>query len=261
MRGKPVARTDGDLVVASNDGLGDLIGALCAERGWTYSVGVDRSPTLAEARHDLVVIGASAGGVQTLRRVVAGFPADLPATICIVVHIAPTSPSALAQILGRAGPLPCRAARDGEPLRLREILVAPPNHHLEVEDSHVRLTTSPAEHGHRPSVDALFRSASAAFNSRVVGVVLSGSQDDGAAGLAVIKSRGGAAVVQDPAEALYAGMPSSAIANVGVDAIVPSRLVAGTVIALVRGEPLPAMTPDRRGESGDSEHAHIERIT
>jgi two-component system chemotaxis response regulator CheB len=221
---------------------------------------VDRSPTLAEAGHDLVVIGASAGGVQTLRRVVAGFPADLPATICIVVHLAPTSPSALAQILGRAGPLPCRAARDGEPLLLSEILVAPPDRHLEVEDSHVRLTTSAAERGHRPSVDALFRSASVAFNSRVVGVVLSGSQDDGAAGLALIKSRGGAAVVQDPDDALYAGMPSSAIAKAGVDAIVPSRLIADTVTALVRGEPLPAITQDHRVEPGGSERAHIKGI-
>jgi two-component system chemotaxis response regulator CheB len=219
---------------------------------------VDRSPTLEEAHHDLVVMGASAGGVQTLRRVVAGFPADLPATICIVVHIAPTSPSALAQILARAGALPCHAARDGEPLLLGEILVAPPDRHLEVEDSHVRLTTRPAEHGHRPSVDALFRSASFAFKERVVGVVLSGSQDDGAAGLTMIKSRGGAAVVQDPDEALYPGMPASAIANVDVDAIVPSRLIADTVTALVRGERLPAIRQDHRDESGDSERAHVE---
>ncbi len=221
---------------------------------------VDRSPTLEEARHDLVVIGASAGGVQTLRRVVAGFPAELPATICIVVHIAPTSPSALAQILGRAGVLPCHAARDGDLLLPGEILVAPPDRHLEVEDSHVRLTTRPPDRGHRPSVDALFRSASFAFNGRVVGVVLSGSQDDGAAGLAVIKSRGGAAVVQDPNEALYAGMPTSAIASVDVDAIVPSGLVADTVTALIMGQRLPARTQHDGVAQADSKRAHVEGI-
>jgi two-component system chemotaxis response regulator CheB len=155
------------------------------------------------------------------------------------MHIAPSSPSALAAILARAGPLPCRAAEDGEQLRPGEILVAPPDRHLEVEDSRVRLTIGPRENGHRPAVDALFRSAAAAFGRRVIGVVLSGTRDDGSAGLAVIKAGGGAAIVQDPEEALYGGMPASAIASVDVDAIVPSQLVARTVAAMVSGEQLP----------------------
>src|SRR5579884_3723136 len=168
---------------------------------------------------DLVVMGASAGGVEALRRVVAGLPAELPAAICIVLHLAPDSPSALPKILERAGALPCRAASDGEPLEPGSVLVAPPDRHLVVEDGRVRLTVGPRENGHRPAIDTLFRSA-AARGDRVVGVVLSGTRDDGAAGLAVIKANGGGAIVQDPKEAMYAGMPRSALASVQVDAVV-----------------------------------------
>jgi two-component system, chemotaxis family, protein-glutamate methylesterase/glutaminase len=191
------------------------------------------------APRDLVVIGASAGGVETLRRVVATLPEDLHAAVCIVLHIAPGSPSALAHILERAGTLPCHAARDGDYLRHGMILVAPPDHHLVIEDDHVRLTVGPRENGHRPAVDALFRSAAAARDERVVGVILSGTQDDGTAGLAVIKANGGATVVQDPAEALYAGMPASAVANVVVDAVVPSDQIAGVVARMVNGSGRP----------------------
>jgi two-component system chemotaxis response regulator CheB len=145
----------------------------------------------------------------------------------------------LAQILSRAGALPCRPARDGERLREGVILVAPPDHHLAIEDGHVRLTVGPRENGHRPSIDVLFRSAARALDSRVVGVVLSGTRDDGAAGLAVIKANGGAAIVQDPEDAMYAGMPASAIAHVAVDAIVPSALVASTIAQMVKGDDPP----------------------
>lgn len=144
----------------------------------------------------------------------------------------------LARILARAGTLPCRAARDGDPLRDGAVLVAPPDHHLVIEDSQVRLTAGPCENGHRPAIDVLFRSAARALDSRVVGVVLSGTRDDGTAGLAVIKASGGAAIVQDP-EATYGGTPANAIANVAVDAVVPSSRVASTIAAMVRDEDPP----------------------
>ncbi len=200
----------------------------------------DRIHAEDDGRRDLVVIGASAGGVEVLTRVVRGLPEDLRAAICIVLHLGPGSHSMLAHILGRAGPLPCRPAQDGERLRQGVILVAPPDHHLAIEDGRVRLTVDPRENGHRPSIDVLFRSAAAAHDSRVVGVVLSGTRDDGSAGLAMIKASGGATIVQDPKEAMYPGMPASAIANVAVDAIVPSDLVAGTIAAMVNGEDPPA---------------------
>jgi two-component system chemotaxis response regulator CheB len=156
--------------------------------------------------------------------------------VCVVLHISPGAPSALAAILGRAGPLPCRAVRDHERLHQGEILVAPPDRHVVIEDGHVALSTGPRENGHRPSVDALFRTAAENLDGRVIGVVLSGMRDDGTAGLVVIKANGGLALVQDPEEALYGGMPSNAIAHVTVDAIVPSDQIANTIVRMVNGE-------------------------
>ena len=174
-----------------------------------------------------------------LKRLVADLPSGLPAAVCIVLHMAPSSPSALAGILQRSGPLRCRFAGDDEPLNEGEIVVAPPDHHLVVVDGRLRLTAGPRENGHRPAVDVLFRSAAQARGSRVLGVVVSGTRDDGAAGLAVIKAAGGAAVVQKPEDALYPGMPTSALANVAVDAVVPSALIGETIAAIVKGEQLP----------------------
>lgn len=182
---------------------------------------------------------------------VAGPPPELPAAVCVVLHIARSSPTALAHFLSRARRLPCEPATDRVPLRAGTILVAPPDHHLLIEDGIARLSVGPRENGHRPSVDALFRSAAAVWNDRVVGVILSGTRDDGAAGLAAIKASGGATVVQDPEEAMYPGMPANAIANVSVDAVVPTRLIAQTVLAMVRGEDPP---PTRSAGSLDRPH-------
>jgi two-component system chemotaxis response regulator CheB len=219
---------------------------------------VDVSTRSAEpiVRRDLVVIGASAGGVETLQRVVSRLPGDFPAAVCIVLHIAPDAPSLLARILARAGPLPCRAARAADPLRPGEILVAPPDRHLVVEDNSVYLSVGPRENGHRPAVDVLFRSAATAKREHVIGVILSGTRGDGALGLAAVKSCGGAAIVQDPAEALYAGMPSTALAHVAVDAVVPSDLVAEKIVAMVTGQdppPKPGLsTPTETSQPRDT---------
>jgi two-component system, chemotaxis family, protein-glutamate methylesterase/glutaminase len=190
-------------------------------------------------RPDLVVIGASAGGVEVLKRIVGDLPADLPAAVCVVLHITPSSPSVLAGILARAGQLPCRFASDGQPLHIGEIVVAPPDRHLVVEDGVVRLTVGPRENGHRPAVDVLFRTAAHARDSRVVGVILSGTRDDGAAGLALIKAEGGATVVQSPDDAMFPGMPSSALASSAADAVVPSDRIGKTIAAIVKGQQLP----------------------
>lgn len=169
------------------------------------------------ASHDIIVVGASAGGVESVRALARGLPADLAAAVFVVVHISPESPGVLPTVLDMAGPLPAAAAREGEPIRAGRIYVAPPDRHLLVEPGRVHVVRGPKENRCRPAVDPLFRSAALAYGARVVGVVLSGALDDGTAGLAAIKERGGLAIVQDPDEAAFPGMPASALANVEVD--------------------------------------------
>ena len=188
---------------------------------------------------DVCVIGASAGGVQTLQTVLSRLPADHAGAVLVVLHIAASGPSLLAQILGRVCPLPCRAPDDGEPLVPGQVWVALPNLHLVVAGGSVRLDAGPRENGHRPSVDVLFRSAAADLGPRVIGVVLSGTRDDGTAGLAEIKRHGGVAAVQDPKEALHPGMPRSALDHVAVD-VVAGAADLGDLIASAAVQRRPA---------------------
>jgi|tagenome__1003787_1003787.scaffolds.fasta_scaffold20966740_2 two-component system chemotaxis response regulator CheB len=173
------------------------------------------------AQRDIVVMGASAGGVETLAELAAGLPAEFPAAIFVVLHLLPTGNSVLPEILDRAGPLPATSAESGDEIERGRIYVAPPDRHLLLASGGIRLTHGPRENGHRPAVDPLFRSAARAYRERVIAVVLSGSLDDGTAGLRLVKRMGGATVAQDPEDALYPSMPASAVANQAADHVAP----------------------------------------
>ena len=183
---------------------------------------------MTNQHRDVVAVGASAGGVEALRSLVAGLPPDYPGAVLVVLHVPRQGPSAMPTILSRYGPLPAAMAVDGEELRSGRIYVAPNDHHLLV----FRLSRGPAENGHRPAIDPLFRSVARAFGERVIGVVLSGARDDGAAGLASIAARGGTTVVQDPDDALYPWMPRAALTHVTPDHIVPVAKMGGLIAGI-----------------------------
>jgi len=173
---------------------------------------------MAQRSHrDIVVIGASSGGLDALKEIVAGLPADLPAAVFVVVHVPARGTSWLPEILSRAGRLPASHARHNEAIRAGRIYVAPPDFHLLLGDSRTYVVRGPKENNHRPAIDPLFRSAARFHGPRAVGVVLSGALDDGAAGLFSIKSRGGIAIVQNPEDALFSDMPRAALSVVQAD--------------------------------------------
>jgi two-component system chemotaxis response regulator CheB len=182
------------------------------------------------AHRDIVVIGASAGGIDAIARILSAAPHDLRAAILIVVHISATGPGVLPMILNRAGQLPVKFAKDGEPIAPGRVYVAPPDYHLLVFRQRIQIAHGPKENGFRPAVDPLFRTAAYNFGARVVGVVLSGGMDDGTDGLAIIKENGGIAIAQDPTEAPFDGMPSSAIRNVAVDHIATVAQIPGFLV-------------------------------
>jgi two-component system chemotaxis response regulator CheB len=188
---------------------------------------------------DIICVGASAGGVQTLSRLCATLPATLPATVFVVLHLEAHARSYLPEILARAGPLPARHAVDNARLEPGTIFIAPPDHHLLLERETMVVAKGPAENFARPAIDPLFRSAAFHHRRRVIGIVLSGSLDDGTAGLWAIKRRGGVAMVQDVGEALFPEMPDSALRGVKVDYEVPVASMGELLDRLCRSRLLP----------------------
>jgi two-component system chemotaxis response regulator CheB len=184
---------------------------------------------------ELIVIGASAGGLQPLRAIMEALPADLNAAILVVLHIPSTGNSVLPRILARSGALEVVAAEEDVAIEPGRVIVARPDRHLLVIGGRACVDRGPRENGHRPAIDPLFRSAAAAYGAACCGVILSGTRDDGTAGMAEIKAHGGVALVQDPDEALYPGMPDSAIAGAAVDAVLPVAALAAELERLVAG--------------------------
>jgi two-component system chemotaxis response regulator CheB len=179
----------------------------------------------------VVVVGASAGGIDALRVLTADMPIDFPAPIVIVLHMSPESPGILHDILNRAGPLHASPARNGARLQPGRIYVSPPDVHLLIEPGQLRVTRGPKENRFRPAIDPLFRTAAQVYGPAAIGVILTGNLDDGTAGLWAIDKMGGTTVVQDPRDALYPAMPANAARHIDVDHCVP---LAGIAPLLVR---------------------------
>ncbi|UFH54180.1 chemotaxis protein CheB [Spirosoma sp. KNUC1025] len=197
------------------------------------------------AKRDIIVIGASAGGVFALKELVAALPADFKGCIFVVLHLSPHSPSYLPEILSMAGPLKAVHPSDGEPILPGRIYVAPPDHHLLVEYDQVIVKKGPKENRFRPSIDALFRSAAYSYGPRVVGVILTGMLDDGTSGMWSVKRLEGTCIVQQPNEALYNSMPNNVLDHVDVDYILPISEIA-QLITQLSTEPVagkPELTP------------------
>ena len=210
-----------------------------------------------KATKDIVVIGASAGGMEALQKLVGRLPADLPASIFVVWHLAPGARSVLAAVLERAGALRAMQPNDGDPIERGCIYVALNDHHMLLENGYIRVVRGPKENRFRPAIDALFRSAAYVYGTRVIGVVLSGALDDGTAGLWTIKLRGGTTIVQEPSEALVRSMPLSALDNVAVDHKLPVAEIGALLAKLVRE---PAQAAARVAAEEDEKTVHEIRI-
>jgi two-component system, chemotaxis family, protein-glutamate methylesterase/glutaminase len=193
------------------------------------------------ANRDLIVIGASAGGLEALQALLGTLPVDLNAAVLVVLHTSIHAGSMLANILKRAGRLPVVHPPDRTRMRKGTVYIAPPDFHMLVERGVLRVIQGPRENLHRPAIDPLFRSAASYFGRRVIGVILTGLLDDGTSGLMVVDARGGQAIVQDPGDALYPTMPKNALKQVPAALVAPLSAMPDLLVRLTQEE-LPAHT-------------------
>jgi two-component system chemotaxis response regulator CheB len=190
-----------------------------------------REPEGDAALPRVVGVGASAGGVDALVRLVRPLPASFPGAICVVLHVASSGQSLLSPILARSTDLTVVVAEEGQLLECGHVYVAPNDRHLLIDDGRLRLDRGPKENGVRPAVDAMLRTLAAAYGSRAVAVILSGGLGDGAAGAVAVRDAGGVVVVQDPDDSTVPSMPTSALRAVGeADAVLRAADI-GTALA------------------------------
>lgn len=197
---------------------------------------------------DIIVIGASAGGVEASQKIVAALPGDLDASVFLVLHTPANSPRLMARILSGVGDLKASYPEDGQIIERRQIYIAPPDHHLLLEPGTIKVVRGPKENRHRPAIDPLFRSAAAHYRQRVIGAILTGYLNDGTSGLLAVKQCGGIAIVQDPEEASVPSMPASALKHVPVDYCLQLREIAPLLAKLVNtprtGKEIPMAAPE-----------------
>jgi two-component system chemotaxis response regulator CheB len=187
----------------------------------------------------VIGIGASAGGVDALIRLVRRLPAEFPAAVCVVLHVPSSGRSLLAPILGRQTKLAVVEAQDGAPLAGGHVYVALNDRHLIVDDGRLRLDRGPKENGVRPAVDPMLRSLAVAYGPRAIAVILSGALGDGSAGAVAVRRAGGAVIVQDPDDATVASMPESALRAVGrADALLQASEMGAALNTMVEAKPM-----------------------
>jgi two-component system, chemotaxis family, protein-glutamate methylesterase/glutaminase len=190
--------------------------------------------TLTQAAFEVVVLGASAGGLNALRTVTSCLPASFPAPLLAVQHMYPSRPSMLAEILSRSTRLRVRQAQAGAQLEPGVLYLAPPDWHLVVDEARrAQLSHAARQHHVRPSVDVLFESVARAFGPRAVAIILSGSGRDGDMGVRAIKSHGGTVIVEDPKSAAFAGMPEAAILTGSADYVLALGEIGPALLGLV----------------------------
>jgi len=231
------------------------IGCRLSSKGTQYAFAIAED-AISLTQRDIVVLGASAGGIEAITTILADLSVDLPAAVFIVVHVAPQSPGHLAGIFDRAGPLPVQNAHQGQTFSTGRVYVAPPDRHLLLgANGRILLSRGPRENRSRPAIDPLFRSAALAFGPRVIGVVLSGGLDDGCAGLRGIKMCGGTTIVQDPTDAVADSMPRNALRGTNVDYCQSARRLGQLIDKLVRAELRDVPVSARRQENAQRARA------
>lgn len=217
------------------------------------------------SNRDIIVIGGSAGATAPLQQILARFPVDLPAAVLVVLHIPAQGIGILSTVARAAGKLPVHQAADGMIIENGNVYLAVPDHHLLIDDNHVRLGRGPRENMARPAIDPLFRSAALQCGPRVIGVVLSGLLSDGAAGLNAIKRCGGITLVQDPQDAISNEMPLRALEETTVDLCVSGARMGDVLADLARERPGAALPipPELRleVEIAAGERLGTERLT
>ncbi len=194
---------------------------------------VPRLPVLPDARrYRIVAIGESAGGFRSICKLLQTLPADLPCGMLIVQHLSPEHKSMMADLLEHRTKLKVRQAEDCEPIESGVVYIGPPNLHLVAEPGRVRLLQTPALRLHRPSIDLMFESVAANYGRHAIGIVLSGSGNDGAIGIRAIKTAGGKTMTEDPAGAEFSSMPYAAIATGCIDMVLPLDKMGQAIIEL-----------------------------
>jgi two-component system, chemotaxis family, protein-glutamate methylesterase/glutaminase len=195
----------------------------------------------------LVVIGASAGGLQPLYAILGALPASLPAAVVVVIHT--RSGALLPQLLGRRTELTVEAATDGVTLRAGTVYVAPSDRHVVIGRGHLRVVRGPRENGFRPAIDPLFRTAARARGVAAIGVILSGALDDGSYGLSTIVRAGGTAIVQAPDDAEVPSMPLAALRQTDAHAVLPAARIGSAIVRVCQDQPAVETSPMATSET------------